>query len=451
MTRARIEAALRRRLERGEYVVDPRAVAEAMLASGVFVALRDRGPDRRARRGGRAPQPAATWPSQVSGAPAAAAARRLAPGARRHGDEQLVVVAAGGRKLARVAAHRRPPPPPPAPAAVGQLQPQLDAAALGHVRGVGGEAVAQVDHRAWRRPRPAPARRRGAAPGRRWRRTSCRPPARLAARASSPAAEPPSVPVTPTRSPGRAPSRPTSSSSVVGPAGHATRHHQRRGPDHVAAGERGARAPASSSIPSTSSRAPRSKPRGERQRHVGLARSAPIAARSERAVASAFQPTSAGECVARARNGRPPPRCRSRSPRAAVRAPRRRRRRSSGRSAHRALGRASSIAWIRIARPGLQLYCMLTAGRNRGVSRPHCSSGPATRRPASGSRAGQPAARLGAPVGPRLPHLRASSSSSSSGSGTSCRTSTGTSRPAGCRVGGRRCRRCTSSRARSGG
>jgi|SoiMethySBSTD1v2_1073268.scaffolds.fasta_scaffold665339_2 hypothetical protein len=39
MTRTRIEAALRRRLERGEYVVEPRAVAEAMLASGVFVTL----------------------------------------------------------------------------------------------------------------------------------------------------------------------------------------------------------------------------------------------------------------------------------------------------------------------------------------------------------------------------------------------------------------------------
>jgi hypothetical protein len=39
MTRTRIEAALRRRLNRGEYVVDPQAVAEAMLASGVFVTL----------------------------------------------------------------------------------------------------------------------------------------------------------------------------------------------------------------------------------------------------------------------------------------------------------------------------------------------------------------------------------------------------------------------------
>ena len=40
MTRTRIEAALlRRRLKRGEYVVEPRAVAEAMLASGVFVTL----------------------------------------------------------------------------------------------------------------------------------------------------------------------------------------------------------------------------------------------------------------------------------------------------------------------------------------------------------------------------------------------------------------------------
>ena len=54
MTRTRIEAALRRRLERGDpdiaaqpaepaacadYVVEPRAVAEAMLASGVFVTL----------------------------------------------------------------------------------------------------------------------------------------------------------------------------------------------------------------------------------------------------------------------------------------------------------------------------------------------------------------------------------------------------------------------------
>ena len=39
MTRMRIEGALLRRLERGEYVVDERAVAEAMVVSGVFVAL----------------------------------------------------------------------------------------------------------------------------------------------------------------------------------------------------------------------------------------------------------------------------------------------------------------------------------------------------------------------------------------------------------------------------
>jgi hypothetical protein len=39
MTRTRIEGALRRRLEQGDYVIDPRAVAEAMLASGVFVTL----------------------------------------------------------------------------------------------------------------------------------------------------------------------------------------------------------------------------------------------------------------------------------------------------------------------------------------------------------------------------------------------------------------------------
>jgi hypothetical protein len=34
-----IDAALLRRLQRGEYAVDALAVAEAMLASGVFVAL----------------------------------------------------------------------------------------------------------------------------------------------------------------------------------------------------------------------------------------------------------------------------------------------------------------------------------------------------------------------------------------------------------------------------
>jgi hypothetical protein len=34
-----IDGALRRRLDEGRYVVDPGAVAEAMLASGVFVAL----------------------------------------------------------------------------------------------------------------------------------------------------------------------------------------------------------------------------------------------------------------------------------------------------------------------------------------------------------------------------------------------------------------------------
>jgi hypothetical protein len=43
MTRTTIEGALRRRLQQGEhgidYVVDARAVAEAMIASGVFVTL----------------------------------------------------------------------------------------------------------------------------------------------------------------------------------------------------------------------------------------------------------------------------------------------------------------------------------------------------------------------------------------------------------------------------
>lgn len=39
MAATRIRAVLLRRLSRGEYVVDARAVAEAMLASGVFVAL----------------------------------------------------------------------------------------------------------------------------------------------------------------------------------------------------------------------------------------------------------------------------------------------------------------------------------------------------------------------------------------------------------------------------
>jgi hypothetical protein len=39
MSRMGIEGALLRRLERGDYVVDERAVAEAMVASGVFVAL----------------------------------------------------------------------------------------------------------------------------------------------------------------------------------------------------------------------------------------------------------------------------------------------------------------------------------------------------------------------------------------------------------------------------
>ena len=37
-----IDPALARKLERGEYVVDARAVAEAMLASGVFVAAQSR-------------------------------------------------------------------------------------------------------------------------------------------------------------------------------------------------------------------------------------------------------------------------------------------------------------------------------------------------------------------------------------------------------------------------
>ena len=39
MAVTRIKAVLLRRLRRGEYVVDAGAVAEAMLASGVFVAL----------------------------------------------------------------------------------------------------------------------------------------------------------------------------------------------------------------------------------------------------------------------------------------------------------------------------------------------------------------------------------------------------------------------------
>jgi hypothetical protein len=37
-----IDPTLVRKLERGEYVVDARAVAEAMLASGVFVAAKSR-------------------------------------------------------------------------------------------------------------------------------------------------------------------------------------------------------------------------------------------------------------------------------------------------------------------------------------------------------------------------------------------------------------------------
>jgi hypothetical protein len=39
MATTRFRAMLLRWLEHGEYVVDPGAVAEAMLASGVFVAL----------------------------------------------------------------------------------------------------------------------------------------------------------------------------------------------------------------------------------------------------------------------------------------------------------------------------------------------------------------------------------------------------------------------------
>jgi hypothetical protein len=39
MAATRIRAVLLRRVRRGEYVVDAGAVAEAMLASGVFVAL----------------------------------------------------------------------------------------------------------------------------------------------------------------------------------------------------------------------------------------------------------------------------------------------------------------------------------------------------------------------------------------------------------------------------
>ena len=54
MTRMRIDGALRRRLERGEYVVNERAVAEAMVASGVFVALETGRAPLRPRRAGRA-------------------------------------------------------------------------------------------------------------------------------------------------------------------------------------------------------------------------------------------------------------------------------------------------------------------------------------------------------------------------------------------------------------
>jgi hypothetical protein len=48
MAAIRTRAMLLRWLEHGEYVVDPRAVAEAMLDSGVFVALEsaDPGPGR---------------------------------------------------------------------------------------------------------------------------------------------------------------------------------------------------------------------------------------------------------------------------------------------------------------------------------------------------------------------------------------------------------------------
>src|SRR5215208_1531113 len=115
--------------------------------------------------------------------------------------------------------------------------------------------------------------------------------------ARRPASDPPSSPVTPTRSPGRAPSRPASSSSpsaqpvtatVTASAGPLT-----TSPPAIVVSQRAA----SSSIVSTSSSAP-SNPAGRISDAYASPGSAPIAATSDSAVASAFHPTSPAEWVA---------------------------------------------------------------------------------------------------------------------------------------------------------
>ena len=142
---------------------------------------------------------------------------------------------------------------------------------------VGGEPVAQVDHRAGaraaraRRRRPAAARAAGGArPGRRPRARGGAPFEQRA----GPAAEPPSSPVTHDLV-----ARPRAVAAdervrVVGPAGHADRDGQAVRRDHVAARDRDARPrAASSSMPATSARAASGvEPARQRERDVRLAR-----------------------------------------------------------------------------------------------------------------------------------------------------------------------------------
>ena len=117
---------------------------------------------------------------------------------------------------------------------------------------------------------------------------------------ASPAPAPPSAPVTATRSPGAAPSRPTSSAGSR-PADDRERHASAPRPRDVAAGDRDAAAPRQRARPADERERVRAlgASRGSPSARYASPGSAPIAARSDSAAASARWPISSG-CELRA-------------------------------------------------------------------------------------------------------------------------------------------------------
>ena len=293
---------LKLRIQRADYVVDPVAVAEAMLRHALSqrrwwnpvaacatppaqqhdapagprrptrptsAAPRPRpprGPPGRRRRTARSPRrpPAA---SSHAGTPSCArdvgdavgerqrvevdldarrrSARARCPASEARPSERSIIACAPARASAR-------------PSRQARLGPQVAAR----------ERVGPV------------ARGRRGSPGRRRTRRAC--------------------PVTPTRSPGRAPPRRTSCGLVVGPADDGDRERQHRRRRDVAADERDAAALGERSPSRRRARArrPRRSPAGMPSTTYASPGSAPIAARSDSAPASARWPASAALAVA---------------------------------------------------------------------------------------------------------------------------------------------------------